>query len=120
EKSSVYFNLTFLSEAFYTKLFKFFSNKQAAVYYNIDLIANLARTGNWFHNLKKDHEILDSIFKKNSSLNIYSVDTTLYQNAGANIVQELAYALAHANEYLNHLSSASLGDQIAGSYNESD
>lgn len=120
EKSSVYFNLTFLSEAFYTKLFKFFSTKEAAVYYNIDLIGNLARTGNWFHNLKKDHEILDSIYKKNSTLNIYSVDTTLYQNAGANIVQQLAYALAHANEYLNHLSSASLEDQIAGSYNESD
>ena len=105
EKASIYFNLKFLSEAFYTKLIKFFSNKKASVYYNIDLIGNLARTGNWFHNLKKDHEILDALFQKNSEENLLAVDATLYQNAGANIVQQLAYALAHANEYLNHIAA---------------
>ena len=31
-----------------------------------------------------------------------SVDTGLYQNAGAGIAQQLAYGLAHANEYLNN------------------
>lgn len=103
ETVSIYFNLTFLSVAFYTKLLKFFSGKKATVYYNIDLIGNLARTGNWFHNLKKDHEILDSIFEKHASQNLLSVDATLYQNAGANSVQQLAYAMAHANEYLNHV-----------------
>jgi methylmalonyl-CoA mutase len=105
ETASIYFNLNFLSEAFYTKLFKFFAEKNATVFYNIDLIGNLARTGNWFHNLKKDHEILDSILEKNPSQNLLSVDATLYQNAGANIIQQLAYALAHANEYLNHIAS---------------
>lgn len=104
--ASIYFNLTFLSEAFYTKLVKFFSQKNATVHYNIDLIGNLARTGNWFHNLKKDHEILDTIFQKHESENLLSVDLGLYQNAGANILQQLAYALAHANEYLNHIASA--------------
>ncbi len=106
ETVSIYFNLSFLSEAFYNKLIKFFSEKKATVFYNIDLIGNLARTGNWFHNLKKDHEILDNIFQKNTAQNLLSVDATLYQNAGANIVQQLAYALAHANEYLNHVSSS--------------
>src|SRR5690606_28196176 len=99
------FNLTFLSEAFYNKLIKFFSEKKATVFYNIDLIGNLARTGNWFNNLKKDHVMLDSLFQKYPSENLLSVDTSLYQNAGANIVQQLAYALAHANEYLNHIAS---------------
>jgi methylmalonyl-CoA mutase len=103
ETASIYFKLTFLSEAFYSKLIKFFSEKKANVFYNIDLIGNLARTGNWFHNLKKDHEILDSILEKNATQNLLYVDTSLYQNAGANIVQQLAYALAHANEYLNHI-----------------
>lgn len=111
ETASIYFNLTFLSEAFYNKLIKFFSDLpansegKAIVYYNIDLIGNLARTGNWFHNLKKDHEILDSIFEKNPSQNLLSVDASLYQNAGANTVQQLAYALAHVNEYLNHIAT---------------
>ncbi len=94
-----------LSKAFYTQLIHFFSNKKATVFYNIDLIGNLARTGNWFQNLKRDYEILDAILEKNPSENILSVDTGLYQNAGANSVQQLAYALAHANEYLNHIAS---------------
>ncbi len=102
ETATLYFNLTFLSEAFYTKLIKFFSQKNAIVFYNIDILGNLSRTGNWFHNLKKDHEILDNIFQKYTSENLLSIDATLYQNAGANTVQQLAYAMAHANEYLNH------------------
>lgn len=105
ETVSLYFNLTFLSEAFYGKLIKFLSARKATAYYNIDIIGNLTRTGNWFHNLKKDHEILDNLFQKYASENLLSVDTELYQNAGANSVQQLAYALAHANEYLNHLTN---------------
>lgn len=118
ENVSVYFNLKFLSEAFYTKLFKFFANKEASVYYNIDIIGNLTRTGNWFHNLKKDHEILESVIKKNTSLNLLSVDTTVYQNAGANIVQQLAYALSHANEYLNHLINSENSEVNTGILNK--
>ena len=110
EQASIYFNLSFLSEAFYGKLIKFFSEKKATVFYNIDLIGNLARTGNWFHNLKRDHEILDHLLERHSTENFLSVDACLYQNAGANIVQQLAYALAHANEYLNHIASASHSD----------
>ncbi|AUC80908.1 methylmalonyl-CoA mutase subunit beta [Lacinutrix sp. Bg11-31] len=68
-----------------------------------DSIGNLARSGNWFNNLKSDHEQLEKIVsKKNNTL---SVDLSLYQNAGANIIQQLAYSLAHANEYLNILNS---------------
>ncbi|SRX55689.1 methylmalonyl-CoA mutase subunit beta [Aequorivita sp. CIP111184] len=102
EMASIYFKLTFLSEAFCTKLIKFFSEKNTTVHYNIDIIGNLTRTGNWFHNFKKDHDMLDNIFQKYPSENLLSVDAKLYQNAGANTVQQLAYALANANEYLNH------------------
>lgn len=105
ETTPIHLNLKFLSESFILKLKQFLSEKKAIVFYNIDLIGNLARTGNWYENLKKDHSVLDSIYDKNSSEEILSIDTTLYQNAGANMVQQLAYALAHANEYLNHLSN---------------
>ncbi len=102
ETCNIYFNLKFLSEEFILKLSQFFKNKNVIVYYNIDIIGNLARTGNWFYNLKQDHEILSTIIKKNKTENILSVNGSLYQNAGANMVQQLAYCLAHANEYLNH------------------
>ena len=38
----------------------------------------------------------------NSSISVIGVDISLYQNSGANMVQQLAYGLAQANEYLNH------------------
>ncbi|WP_310993948.1 methylmalonyl-CoA mutase subunit beta [Aequorivita marina] len=102
DSAVIYFNLEFLSEKFYTELIQFLSTEKAVVYYNIDILGNLARTGNWFYNLEKDHEILDSIFHKNTQENIVGVDVGLYQNAGANIVQQLAYAMAHTNEYLHY------------------
>ena len=72
---------------------------------NTDIIGNLARSGNWYNNLKEDHNIFDDIIASatKQSATCISVDTSLYQNAGATMVQQLAYGLAHANEYLNHL-----------------
>ena len=102
ETCIIYLNLKFLSEEFYIKLSNFFTEKKASVFYNIDIIGNLARTGNWFHNLNQDHKILKNILQKIAAKNIISVDGALYQNAGANMVQQIAYCLAHANEYLNY------------------
>jgi len=65
-----------------------------------DIIGNLAKTGNWYSNLKEDHSKFETIVKNSNQL---SINIGLYQNAGATIVQQLAYGLAHANEYLNHL-----------------
>jgi methylmalonyl-CoA mutase len=106
-KVTLYLRLKFLSELYIKKLNQFFTKNNASVHYNIDIIGNLARSGNWFHNLKEDHSIVEHIFKLDSLENILSVDLSLYQNAGANMVQQLAYGLAHANEYLNRFASNS-------------
>ena len=111
ETSIIYFNLKFLSEKFNVKLTQFFSSKSATVFYNIDIIGNLARTGNWFYNLNQDHAILKKFIKDNANKNILSVDGSLYQNAGANMVQQIAYCLAHANEYLNYFSPKDQSEQ---------
>jgi len=113
-KNKIYFELKFLSEDFITKLKEFLTANEAMVYYNIDLIGNLAATGNWYHNLKQDHDILNRIVTEISAKKQHplSVDTTTYQNAGANMVQQLAYALAHANEHLNHFSSEEKSDGL--------
>ncbi len=94
----LYFHLQFLNDE-YVKQLSTFSAK-AVIYVQTDIIGNLARSGNWFSNLKDDHKLFESIVK---STNTFSLDTSLYQNSGANMVQQLAYSLAHANEYLNHL-----------------
>lgn len=76
------------------------SLEKPLINFQTDIIGNLAKTGNWYSNLKEDHSKFETILKSTNQL---SVDTELYQNAGATIVQQLAYSLAHANEYLNHI-----------------
>ena len=110
EKASIYFNFSFLSELFITNLIDFFSNKNSLVYYNLDPIGNLSRTGNWFRNLNEDFEILRKIKNQKTQENIVAIDGSLYQNSGANIIQQLAYSLAHANEYLNYFKDSNLSD----------
>ncbi len=96
----LYFDLPFLN-AEYTKHLSALTTK-TETYIQTDIIGNLAENGNWFSNLKNDHQHFESIVKNTNTL---SINTSLYQNSGANIVQQLAYSLAHANEYLNHLDS---------------
>lgn len=71
----------------------------ANFHFATDIIGHLARTGNWFKNLKSDFYEMEAIVKRTNAL---TIQLDLYQNAGANMVQQLAYGLAHANEYLNH------------------
>lgn len=77
-------------------------------YLNIDIIGNLAKTGNWFSSLKEDFQFIKNLVTKYPTHNILSVDTSIYQNAGATITQQLAYAIAHANEYFNNFKDATL------------
>jgi len=90
--------LEFLNENFINKISTYLKNE--TIFFNIDILGKLAKTGNWYNSLDKDFKILENIISKNSENNILSVDVSLYQNAGANTVQQVAYALAHANEYL--------------------
>jgi len=93
----IFFELQFLDSEFVKQLFAITS--KAKIHINTDIIVNLARTGNWFYSLKEDHIHFESIVKITNSL---SIDMGLFQNAGANMVQQLAYGMAQANEYLNH------------------
>jgi methylmalonyl-CoA mutase len=102
EKTGVYLELQFLSEAFVQSVLEMHPKAKENIFFNVDIIGNLARTGNWYIGLKKDHELLDNITATNAN-HVLSVDVSLYENAGANIAQQLGYAMAHANEYLNHL-----------------
>jgi len=77
-------------------------------YLNIDIIGNLAQTGNWYSSLKEDFQFIKTLVAKYPKHNIISVDTSVYQNSGATITQQLAYAIAHTNEYFNNFKDAIL------------
>lgn len=104
ENIPIFFELHFLSKAYIEEIKSFFGNSTTHVFLNIDIVGNLARSGNWFQSLEKDHNILASIFDIGLP-NTLQVDLSLYQNAGATIAQQLAYGLAHAHEYMNHFQS---------------
>jgi len=100
QNTPIFFELQFLSTSFIETIKKLDANNQFSI--ENDIIGNLTRSGNWFSNLEADHKTFTNIVKQTLS---FSIDTTLYQNAGANMVQQLAYALAHINEYFNHLNN---------------
>lgn len=108
EKIELYFYFEFLSLEPIKKLVGLLSDKKAKAHLNIDIIGHLTKEGNWYHHLEKDHKLLiDLVSLGTSDISIVGVDASLYQNAGANMVQQLAYSLAHANEYLNHVVTSS-------------
>ena len=104
-KVAVFFECQFLSTEF-AKQFSVIpsiGNKHIQT----DIIGHLAKTGNWFENLKSDHSQFEAIVNHTNS---FTINLGLYQNAGANMVQQLAYGLAHANEYLNYLDTLIAGE----------
>ncbi|WP_394750004.1 methylmalonyl-CoA mutase subunit beta [Spongiimicrobium salis] len=104
---SVHLKLQFLSSAYVDQLLKAIDNPQALLYIHTDILGHLTGEGNWHTNAKEDHEALDKILALDTAVPLLGVDMARYQNAGATMVQQLAYALAHANEYLNHVEDAS-------------
>lgn len=110
-KTKLYFDLRFLSNNYVQQLIAYVGKNLSNLYINIDIIGHLARTGNWYNSMAHDHEQLELLVNKydgKNRFNLLSVDVTLYQNAGATRIQQLAYALAHANEYLINFSGKGL------------
>lgn len=94
------FEFSFLDLDFLEILIDFLKNE--ATYLNIDIIGNLAKTGNWFQNLNADFKTIEKLLKNKNTSCILTINANLYQNAGANITQQIAYSLAHVNEYLTN------------------
>jgi methylmalonyl-CoA mutase len=104
ENVNYYFNLPFLSIEFSNKINDFATKNKANIIIQIDPIGQLVKDGNWFENLEKDFEKLNTITSK-TTVPFLTISSGMYQNAGANIVQQLAYTLAQVNEYFNRISA---------------
>lgn len=106
EKVTIYFNFNFLSIDFIKKIEVIAKEKNAKIFCDLDPIGQLAKEGNWFTTKEKNNfETLNLISAATTNLSYISIDVGLYQNAGANIVQQIAYGLAHANEYFNRITT---------------
>lgn len=106
ENVAVYFHLNFISIDFVKTINAFAKEKKVTIYCNFDPIGKLSKEGNWFVTKEKNNfDTLEIISKEADSVAILSINSGLYQNAGANMVQQIAYSLAHANEYFNRITS---------------
>lgn len=71
-------------------------NNKIKCFVNIDPLSLFAFYGEWHDNEEKDLAVLNQLVH-------IPVNVSLYEEAGANTVNELALGLAHANEYFNYL-----------------
>ncbi|MHC5309349.1 methylmalonyl-CoA mutase subunit beta [Myroides sp. LJL116] len=100
------FNFNFLELDYIKDLSQFAKQNNYDIQIILDPLKQLQEQGNWFSNLTNDFEQLNEAIASND--NIYlGVNTSLHQNAGANIVQQVSYALAQVSEYLHRVKSYS-------------
>ena len=103
-KIPVYLKLKFLSSNFIKKINQIALSKNAVIHIQVDPIHQLITDGNWFESPEKDNfEVLNSVSNECKNISFININTTIYQNAGANMVQQLAYTLTHINEYFNQI-----------------
>ena len=70
-----------------------------------DPITHLAQTGDWFDDQHSDLTLWSQLIcSKKLQTRLY-VDNRIHQNAGATMVQQLAYSLSQAVDYLSQISS---------------
>lgn len=97
--------LDFISPSYTRSLLKTLEDKGLSHIVFSDIYANIAKTGNWYHDLKKDHSLFESQLNDQKHI---CIDTSVYQNAGATMIQQLAYGLAHVNEYLQTIGESAI------------
>ena len=100
--TTYFFYLPFLAIDFVNQLNQFAEKHQARFILQMDPIGQLGKDGNWFANLDQDFEHLNTL-AHSTAVPFLTINSSLYQNAGANMIQQLAYTLAHANEYFNRI-----------------
>ena len=105
EKTELFFKIEFQSNSYLKSLNNIIKSSSTLFNISYDPIGSFAKTGSWESSMNED---LDKLNKNINILekfnNVIIVNSGLYQNSGANIFEEIAFTLSHANEYLNRLS----------------
>ena len=105
--NKIIFQFHFLSVEFIKNILQHYPKLPIA--FSIDVIGNFTKTGNWFSKQDVDMQQLKDLVVQIPTIELITVQADVYQNAGANIIQQIAYALAHTLEYFEILN-----DQFKG------
>lgn len=104
-ETEIFIVLNFLSTSYVQSIQKWADENKANIIVLLDPISQLSKDGNWFKNLEQDFTQCNTLIDTAKHVSYLSVNSATYQNAGANMVQQLAYTLAHLNEYFNRIKS---------------
>ena len=103
EKIELFFKIEFHSNSFLKSLNDIIKSSSSSFNISFDPIGSFAKTGGWKSSMNEDLDKLNNNIKILEKFNnVIIVNSGLYQNSGANIFEEIAFTLSHANEYLNH------------------
>src|SRR5690606_18981191 len=103
QPKAVYLQLLFLDVDVIAKINEEAAKQSFEIFVLVDPIHQLEFDGNFYKDGNSDFATLNEINKKANNINWLTVNASTYQNAGANMIQQVAYTLAHANEYLNRI-----------------
>lgn len=71
----------------------------------IDPIFNLSKSGNWHSTMEKDLSLLSADLLSPKTYSYIGINTSVFQNAGATIIEQLGLGMACLAEYLNRCSN---------------
>src|SRR5690606_36754387 len=100
QPKAVYLQLLFLDADVVSKINDEAAKQSFEIFVLVDPIHQLGFDGNFFKDGNSDFATLNEINKKANNINWFTVNASTYQNAGANIILQLAYTIEHVNEYL--------------------
>lgn len=106
DKTPLYIEFLFQDFDYFQKLDTILKHQNKQAWMGFDPIHQLASSGNWFKNKNEDFEVFLKTGHLSGFKNEIHIDARLYQNSGGLIIQQLAYGMAHLNEYLNLLSNS--------------
>ena len=101
QRTPIYFQFESFTKSSITPFLEFAQKNKGLFFFGLDPLGNLSRTGNWVKGEEQDLDVLKDLLKDQRVSNLLQVDMTQYQNAGAHMVQQLAYGMAQAAEYLH-------------------
>ena len=104
---NIQFEFEFFNETYISSVLELSENLKGnnKIFLNLDLIGRLVVEGNWLYSEEKDVELLNKVSRLGDNIIPFSIDTTYYHNSGANIVQQISYALSTAVEYADIIGS---------------
>ena len=99
---NIYFKIEDLSELILSKLDDYAKENKSLFHLDHDLLGDYLSIGNWKTNYKQEVNRFKDILNKITHFkSVVQLKSTYFQEAGANIIQQISYSMCQANEYIN-------------------